>query len=620
MTTTGPSPRGTRTLAPALFCAVVTIVCYLPTLQNDFVNWDDNLYVYENPSIRHLDLNLIRSAFFGFHASGNWHPLTLLSHALDYAVWGLNPMGHHLTSVLLHGANTFLVVIVVMRLIEARRRRGGGLDEQGGLIAAVVTGLLFGIHPLHVESVAWISERKDVLYAMFYLLGILAYLRYAEERKEGKPWWRDRRYALVVVLYVLSLMSKPMAVTFPAVLLLLDWYPLGRLRPGSVRDAVADKVPLFFLSAAASVLALLAQAASEAVASLEVIPLSSRVPVALRSFMMYICKMAAPAQLLPLYTHPLRASLFSLEYLVPAVLAVLLAAVCILLARRIRLLPAALAFYAISISPVLGIIQVGGQAMADRYTYLPGVGLFLLAGAGIGVNRAAKSGAALRRRAVLALVVLGSVVFFTSMALVTERQIAVWKNALTLWDHEIRNDPVNHEAYNSRGYYFFARSLYVQALRDYNRAIQLSPAPRADYLNNRAHVYMALGSYEDALSEMTEAIAVSGGSVYRYFNDRAIVHVRLGRYQDALSDYDAALRLRPDFADAYYNRGNALVYLGRPADAVKDYSRAIQVSRIPNPDYYHNRAVAYEGTGRLREAADDYQQALELMNADRHRR
>ncbi len=656
--TTGEGRKGPRAgFVVACCAALLTIALYLPALGNGFVNWDDNLYVYENTSIRSCNLTFLRTAFLGFHASGNWHPLTLMSHALDYAIWGMNPLGHHLTSVLLHGVNTFLVVIVVMRLAGALRRRGGGLDERGGLIAAGVTGLLFGIHPLHVESVAWVSERKDVLYALFYLLGILAYLRYAEERKEGGAWYRDRRYLLVVVLYVLSLMSKPMAVTFPAVLLLLDWYPLGSLRSGKIRHAVSDKIPLFLLSAVASVLTLFAQAAGKAVASLELIPVSSRLPVALRSFIMYMYKMLLPEPLLPLYTHPQQASLSSPEYLVPALLIALLAVASILLARRVRLLPAALAFYTISIIPVIGIIQVGSQAMADRYAYLPGTGLFLLAAAAAGAvaGRFWSAGERLQAKAALVLLAACSIVVFVSAAIRTERQISVWKNSFTLWDHQIRHDPENSRAYSGRGYYFFSNKLYAEALRDYNRAIELSPSPVPDYLNNRAyvymalgrydealrdynlaidlspepdpdylfnraHVYMALGRYEEALRGMTDAITASRNPAYRYFNDRGIVYANLGRYQDALSDYDAALRLRPDLADTYFNRGNALVYLGRHADAVMDYSRAIQLSSIPNPDYFHNRAVAYEGAGRVREAAVDYQRAREVANADRQHR
>jgi hypothetical protein len=204
--------------------ALLTLLVYLPALQNEFVDWDDNVYIFDNPYIRSLDMAFFKWAFWGFHAA-NWHPLTWASHALDYAVWGLNPLGHHLTSISLHALNTFLVVALVTRLLDAynTKQNRPALNDRMVLIAAATTGLLFGLHPVHVESVAWVSERKDVLCALFFLLSLLSYLSYVSSNTQ-------KTYLLSLGFFVLALLSKPMAVTLPVVLLILDWYPYGRIR------------------------------------------------------------------------------------------------------------------------------------------------------------------------------------------------------------------------------------------------------------------------------------------------------------------------------------------------------------------------------------------------------
>jgi hypothetical protein len=248
----------------SLFISLITILVYLPALQNDFVNWDDDEYVYENPNIQHIGLQSIRWMFTTFHAS-NWHPLTWLSHAIDYAVWGLNPAGHHLTSIVLHGINTFLVVILIMLLLQLARdkyRTGVTIEENKqsfdtSIIAAAVTGLLFGLHPVHVESVVWVSERKDVLYSFFFLMSVLVYMQYTVSVHTK----RTLLYTLCLLFFILSLLSKPMAVTLPAVLIILDVYPLGRLEIGSKRLRIIfmEKVPFVALGFASSFVTIAAQ-------------------------------------------------------------------------------------------------------------------------------------------------------------------------------------------------------------------------------------------------------------------------------------------------------------------------------------------------------------------------
>jgi hypothetical protein len=277
----------------ACIVLLATVLVYLPALNNGFVDWDDHQYVYKNPNIWFFNLRSLQWMFTAFHV-GNWHPLTWLSHAVDYALWGLNPMGHHLTSVLLHGLNTFLVVLLITRLVCLAQAKASGDNRYSSsgspLLAGAVTGLLFGLHPLHVESVAWVSERKDLLYALFYMLSVLSYMRYAVIASGGIVASDDnsykhhvshserggsnyRYYMLCLMLFMFSLMSKPMAVTLPAVLLLLDVYPLERFtmltgRSGkgflTVYKVFIEKIPFLILSVVSSVIAVQAQEAGDA--------------------------------------------------------------------------------------------------------------------------------------------------------------------------------------------------------------------------------------------------------------------------------------------------------------------------------------------------------------------
>jgi protein O-mannosyl-transferase len=306
--------------------ALATLILYLPALRNAFVGvWDDDAYIAKNVAIRSMNLTFFRWAFFDFHA-GNWHPLTWISHAVDYALWGPNPLGHHLTNIMLHAANTAIVVLLTLKMLEivAERTRQNTstifLTDQMILIVAGVTGLLFGLHPIHVESVAWATERKDLLCALFFLLSVTMYTSsvrtacHEAPQDESVSRLFHKRYLITLGFFILALLSKPMAVTLPVVLLVLDWYPLNRIRSlKSLRAASLEKIPLLALSLAASMLTILAARAEEAIRSLEFAPLSSRVLVASRSIVAYLGKMLLPMPLSPLYPYPKDVSLFSLE-------------------------------------------------------------------------------------------------------------------------------------------------------------------------------------------------------------------------------------------------------------------------------------------------------------------
>jgi hypothetical protein len=435
------------------FVALVTFLIYLTALRNDFINWDDGPYVYENPHIRSLNAAFFKWAFFDFYES-NWHPLTWLSHAVDYAVWGLNPLGHHLTNIILHAINTFAVVFLVTALLDAWRKRSpkgertSFLNERAILIAAGTTGLLFGLHPVHVESVAWVAERKDLLCALFFLLSIIAYTKYASGadkepvNSNRAPRFFNKNYLTALGLFILALLSKPMAVSLPVVLLVLDWFPFNRIRSGrALWAACAEKLPFIALSLVSSIITVLAQKAGGALSSIESIPVSIRLIVAVKALIAYLWKMLLPLDLIPFYPYPKSASLLSMEYFLPLAIVLAVTAACIMTAKKRGLLLSTWSYYIVTLVPVLGIVQVGGQEMADRYTYLPGLGPFLAAG--MGAAWIWEKGRALARWNLfvtrISLVMAALAIGFLSYT--TVKQISIWKNGFVLWNYEIEKAP-----------------------------------------------------------------------------------------------------------------------------------------------------------------------------------
>ncbi len=551
----------------AVSAAVVTFLVYISSLQNTFVSFDDTLYVINNTHIRTFNMAFFRWAFFDFYA-GNWHPLTWISHALDYALWGLNPLGHHLTNVILHALNTAMVVMVTIRLLSLYKRTvasnvGLWLKERG-IITGVITGLLFGLHPLHVESVAWVSERKDLLCATFFLLSILAYTKYVSiidnesARKLLQLRFLNRHYLFALGFFSLALLSKPMAVTLPFVLLLLDWYPFGRSE--SVREfgtAFIEKCPFIALSVISSILTMLSQESGGAMVMMEVVPLSTRVLVAIKSLIGYLWKIISPVNLIPYYPYPKDVSLFSLPYSLTIVLTVGITCICILKARKERLWLSLWAYYVVTLIPVIGIIQVGLQSMADRYSYLPSLGPFLLVGLATAWSWS-RVNALKRRRTIVTL--LGISIFALLSAAViylTFDQIGIWKDSMTLWNYVIEKEPESVPvAYNNRGLAFEKVGMFDKAIKDYDKAIALNPSYTEPY-NNRGILFENMGRFDEAIEEFDKAITLDPSYSLAY-NNRGVVFYNMGRFDEAMEDFDKAIALNPSYSDAYHNR--ELVY------------------------------------------------------------
>lgn len=507
------NPLSTSRLVVAAFLVTaLTLFIFVPALLNDFVNWDDDSYVYENSDIQRLDLNFVRWSF-AFHV-GNWHPLTWFSHALDYALWGLNPAGHHLTSIVLHAANAFFVFILAANLIKYASPHEPPLSGRDGfpaksVIAGAATSLLFGVHPLHVESVAWVAERKDVLSAFFSLLSLIFYSKYAAA--SGKT--RDLPpYAASLIFFIAALMSKPMAVTLPAVMVLLDIYPFRRLGPGkgilSEKKIIIEKVPFFLCSFVSAIVTLLAQQAGEAMRSVEMYPLSARAGVAANGLFFYLGKTIFPAGLYPFYPYPKGMTFLSREFLIPLLSVTIVSLACAWTWRKGRRVFAVIwVFYLVTLLPVIGIIQIGDQAVADRYSYFASAGPLLLIGIGISTVVEKRYTSRISGYLIKSFVVLAFIVVLFVMSLLTTRQINIWRDSITLWSYELKGYPDLWLAYYNRSIAYAMQGKHREAMRDIKKAISYRPGyAKAYYV--RAVNYMAQGDYQKSVDDLDRAVRI----------------------------------------------------------------------------------------------------------------
>jgi Tfp pilus assembly protein PilF len=578
---------------------VIAVVLYIPSLKNNFVNWDDGIYIYENSSIRSLSPETIRWMLTAFHAT-NWHPLTWLSHAVDHALFGLNPGGHHLTSIIIHGLNTALVLLLSMQLslkAQVLNKIPASSAEKPPtpattLIAGCVTALLFGIHPLHVESVAWAAERKDVLCAFFFLLTLLSYCLFvscADEKKRA-VW-----FAAGIALAAAALMAKPMAVTIPFILILLDIYPFKRfpLRGGTHQNAnvLLEKIPFLLLSGISAILTVMAQHAGGAFESLERLPVHLRLANALYAPLFYLGKMVWPAQLVPYYPFPKTIHFLDLAYYAIAIIVVFgITGWCIRLWRRGNcLLLTAWTYYLITLSPVLGIMQVGSQAAADRYTYLPSVSIFLLAGAGVAKLCARFAG---RKNIIVAGGMLAALLA-AALGQRTIAQSAVWRDSESLWTYVIKAFPGSVPvAHNNLGVLYDGRGLHDKAFEEYEKAIAINPS-FADARANLGVAYKRRGNYEKAIEEYQKALAGNPNMAEARTN-LGLAYYHQGMYDKAVAEYQKALNIDPLLAAAHYNLGLAYYALGMLDKSLEAYKKAVAINPSFAEAHYKLGLTYYE--------------------------
>jgi tetratricopeptide (TPR) repeat protein len=538
-----------------LILATVAVFWQLPT--HDFVSLDDNIYVYEN---RHVQKGLTREGFFWAFTTfraGNWHPLTWLSHMLDCQFSGLNPGRHHLTNLLFHIANSLLLFLVLRRMTGARWR-------------SVFVAALFGLHPFHVESVAWIAERKDVLSTFFWFLTMWSYTFYTERTTA-------HRYLMTLLFFALGLLAKPMLVTLPFVLLLMDYWPLHRVetfrstnnheaRQFSALRLIWEKVPFFALAAASSIVTMIAQKSGGAMSTLPTIPIKVRIANAFVSYIKYMVKMIWPSDLAVLYPYPETSSAWQAAG--AGLLLICISASLIRASRRRPYLGVGWLWFLGTLVPVIGLIQVGAQAMADRYTYVPLIGLFILVTWG-GYDMARRwrySRTVLNVAAVLSL--LG--VMFCTMS-----QVRYWKNSLTLFTHTLSITSNNWLVWNNLGVALAEKGRVEDAIRHYSEALRIWPDYAVVHLN-LGKVLAEQEKFDEAIIHYRAALRIDPNFAKAH-NHLGIVMTKQGKMEEAIDHYSKALRLKPDNAEVHNNLGILLDALGRMEEAIRHFSEALHI-------------------------------------------
>jgi protein O-mannosyl-transferase len=621
-----PAPEktfGGKNVLWASGIVLITFIVFSPALTADFINFDDIQYVTDNPFIRTLsDQNLKTILLTDVNQTGNWHPLTMLSLALDYSISGSNPLGFHLTNILIHLLNTTLVFYLLFMLCLR-------LKQNNKVLVSTIAALLFGIHPMHVESVAWISGRKDLLFTFFYLLSMLCYLQYLTGSK--------RKYLVVsVVFFILSLLSKAMAVTLPVMLLLID-YMTGR----KIRDKKVwmEKIPYLLLSLLFGIITILTQKSGGAT---EIIKNSFPEQLAFASygFFMYFVKIMYPFHLSGYYPYPEKingAISFSFYfYFIPVIF------ICGLLLYLFRTKKSeraffGLLFFIINLLLVLQIIPVGSAVMADRYSYLSSIGIFFIIGSGIAAL--AERGP---RQKILVIAVF--LIYATVLSVKAYERCSVWKNSTAFWEDvtdkfprfapalnnlgiikekEGNNtealsfytkamdaDPAFANAAFNRGTLYGKTGQLSNAIRDLNKAIQLTPGLAKAY-TNRAIAKAQTNDLPGALDDLNQSIALE--KTEDAFYNRGFLEIQMKRYPQAVDDFNEVIRLNPGSVKSYFSRGLAHLNGKNFRAANADFSTCISKTPDDGNAYYY-RAVAMIESGDAKNCCEDLQKAVQLGN------
>ncbi|OGL01904.1 MAG: hypothetical protein A3E31_10545 [Candidatus Rokubacteria bacterium RIFCSPHIGHO2_12_FULL_73_22] len=596
----GAVARALRAAVVPVAIALVTFAVFSPALWNGFVEWDDQVTLYENPNWRGLAAPQLRY-FFTTLLMGHYIPVTWLTFGLDYELWGMNPSGYHLTSLLIYALSMAVLYVVALRLLAKATTLSGTPLR----IAAVAATLFFGLHPLRAESVAWATERRDVLSGLFFLLTVLTYVRAADARG------RRRALALVASLgfYLLALGSKASVMVLPAVLILLDIHPLGRLGGGwrgwlgpAARRVWLEKLPFAVLGVAGALVTYHAQAANLFITPLERYPLSARVGMSAFSLWFYVEKTLLPLRLTPLYELPATVSLLAPRFLVPTLVVSAGVVALVALARRWPAGLTVFAYYAVGLGPVIGIVHSGHQLTHDRYSFLPGLGLALLVGAAAGV--VARAGAAGRLRPALFKAVVGAgIAWALGLAVLTAQQVQVWRDTETLWRYSLESDPDCSLCHGNLGVFLSQQGHLGLAITQFDRVLELRP----DQVKAHKHLgysYALLSEWDKAIAHYRVYLAKRSDDA-DVLNNLGAALISAHRPDEALVPLRRAAGLKPELAFAHTNIGLALVELGRPVEALASYRRAVEV-KFDAPQPWFGLTKVYVELGDLRAARTTY--------------
>ena len=583
-----------------LVCVVLALVnfgLYWSVADYEFVKYDDDTYITDNRIVqRGLSFEGVKWAFTTGRAS-NWHPVTWLSHMLDCQVFGLKSGGHHLVNVFFHTANTLLLFFILYRMT-------------GALWASAFVAALFAMHPLHVESVAWVSERKDVLSTFFWLLVMWAYAGYVKRPKVIK-------YGLVVLFFAFSLMSKPMMVTGPFVLLLLDFWPLERVRFGKLVDSgsgpgqksavylVIEKLPLFLCSVVSSVVTFLAQRAGGAVPTMESLGMRSRLGNAVVSYAGYVGKMFWPSRLAVLYPHP-AGGLSMVNVAVCGAGLLLVTAVFVWVGLRRRYVLFGWLWYVGTLVPVIGVVQVGVQSMADRYTYVPYIGLFIIIAWSV-------REVVLRRPGLKFVTAVSAAVVLSALSVFTAMQIKYWQNSSILFERTIEVTEDNWLMCNNYANILKESGEYEKAVEHFRAALEVRPN-NAEVHNNLAGALGKLGRTEEEIKHYRRALELKPDFAVAHYN-LATVFLLRGRMDEAIASYRKAVEFQPDYVEAISQLGFVLGERGELEEAVGYYKKALAIE--PGNVIAHGRlGLALASLGRIDEAIREFRVVLSARPDD----
>jgi len=557
----------------ALICIIlITFIAYLPVLQNGFV-WDDQLYIISNTLLN--PVNLVK--IFSQNVGGNYHPITILALAAEFHFFGLDEAGYHTINLLLHLMNVILVFYTVFLLS----------DKVG---VALIVSLLFGIHPLHVESVAWVSELKDLLYTFFFLASYYFYLKYL-----SVP--RQKYYVLALLLFAVSLLSKAMAASLPLLLVLTDYFKGRNIN----LKTLTEKIPFFLLALIFGIIAIFAQQHSSSILDLSVFTYPQRIVFACYGFITYLYKLILPIQLSAYYPYPIKSGgTVPFLFYIHVILFFALITFVIYSLRKTKKVFFGLGFFAVTVFLVVQLLPVGNTIMADRYSYISSIGIFYLAGEAFYLIWGKK----LKLTAIL---LVGLLTVFYSLE--TYARCSVWKNGMTLWTDVIEQDQTIASAYYNRGNYFMNHGGFKEALNDFNKTIELAPN-HFDAINNRGTLYMDHNLNDSALKDFNKAIALKPDLSKAYYN-RGNIFMLEKKFDQSIKDFSKTIQLNPNDFESYVNRGYVLTIIGRNEEALHDYNKAIEI----NPGQvqtYMNRGYLFMILKQNIAALNDFSKAIEL--------
>ncbi len=576
------------TLLIYIALAAGIIIAYEPIRHNGFVKYDDASYIVENPHIAEGITQQSLTWAFTKSYSSNWHPLTWLSHILDYQVFGLNPLGHHLVSVLFHIVNAMLLFWIIKNIT-------------GAMWASAFVAAVFSLHPVQVESVAWAAERKTVLSGLFWLLTIAVYVHYTKKPQLG-------RYILVLLIFGLSIMTKPIVVTLPLVLLLLDYWPLERLRidgqdSGTSKSAlwlIAEKIPLLAMSAFLSMMTIIAQKTSGAISTSENLPLDYRLANVSLSYIRYIGKLVWPSALAVYHPHPRTG--FSPATAMCAVVVILLTILSIYVGRRKKYVVVGWLWYVGTLVPMIGLVQVGAQAIAYRYMYLSMLGLLII------LAWAVKDVVGSRIRLKM-LTAVSAMVVLSALIILTRFQVGYWKSTLTLFEHTLAVTEDNPAAEENYGFVLSEAGRLDEAAAHIKKAIQLVP----DYVearHNLGRIYMKQGKINEAVecfSELAKHKDVPADVHY----DLASALVLQKKYDEAIKELARTLELNPDYPHAPSTMAVALMSAGRTDEAIACFNKYLLLNEN-STELHYNLAVALSMQKKYEEAIKHFTRVIEL--------